>query len=203
MQNIYSAVTEVFYQLSLIFFWPVAIALLVLLAVSVMDLGALLYEVWRRRREPRTNLSEAASRVSSALRAMPDGAAAMEVEHLSPSLQRFWNRLRRRLVEVGSREHLDIWLEESLQQEEIAMTSRLDRTRALIRIGPMLGLAGTIIPLGPALKSLLAGNMAAMVNHLVIGFGAVVCGLMLSGIAYLVTLVRERWTRVEPNDMEN
>jgi biopolymer transport protein ExbB/TolQ len=67
----------------------------------------------------------------------------------------------------------------------------------------MLGLAGTIIPLGPALQSLLTGDMAGMVSHLVVGFGAVVVGLMLSGVAYFVTLVRERWTRVELKEMEN
>jgi biopolymer transport protein ExbB/TolQ len=37
----------------------------------------------------------------------------------------------------------------------------------------------------------------------VIGFGAVVCGLMMSGIAYVITLVRERWSRVELKEMEN
>lgn len=57
---------------------------------------------------------------------------------------------------------MDIWLEETLQQEEIEVTSRLDRSRALVRIGPMLGLAGTIIPLGPALQALLGGDMAAI-----------------------------------------
>jgi biopolymer transport protein ExbB/TolQ len=45
--------------------------------------------------------------------------------------------------------------------------------------------------------------MAGMVNHLVVGFGAVVCGLMISGIAYAITLVRERWARVELKEMEN
>ena len=67
----------------------------------------------------------------------------------------------------------------------------------------MLGLAGTIIPLGPALQSLLGGDMAGMVNHLVVGFGAVVCGLVMSGVSYFITLVRERWTRVELKEMEN
>jgi len=45
--------------------------------------------------------------------------------------------------------------------------------------------------------------MAGMVNHLVVGFGAVVCGLVMSGVAYFITLVRERWTRVELKEMEN
>lgn len=100
-------------------------------------------------------------------------------------------------------QHVDLWLEEVLQQEEIAVAGCLDRTRLFVRIGPRLGLAGTIIPLGPALQSLLDGDMAGMVNHLVVGFGAVVCGLVMSGVSYFITLVRERWTRVELKEMEN
>lgn len=67
----------------------------------------------------------------------------------------------------------------------------------------MLGLAGTIIPLGPALQALLGGDIATMIDHLVVGFGAVVCGLVLSGVAYYITLVRERWARIDVKDMED
>jgi biopolymer transport protein ExbB/TolQ len=201
MEGAYTAVTQLFYQLSLLFFWPVALSLLVLFAISIMDLGGLFFEMWRRRREPRTDLAAAARSFSAELAGTSQPAGAEE--HHSPVLARFRDRVRHQLNESGSPEHLDVWLEEALQNEEIRVTSRLDRTRAFIRIGPMLGLAGTIIPLGPALRSLLEGDMANMVNHLVIGFGAVVCGLVLSGIAYFITLVRERWTRVELKDLEN
>ena len=102
-----------------------------------------------------------------------------------------------------SSKSFDLWLEEKLQEEELAIANRLDRTRAMVRLGPMLGLAGTIIPLGPALQSLLTGQMTEMANHLVIGFGAVVSGLVLSGIAYVITLFRERWARVDVKEMEN
>ena len=202
MDAAYTAVTQLFYQLSLLFFWPVAVTLLALFAVSVMDLGGLLFETWRRRGQARTNLAAAASLLAPSLEE-DEGAAEDGALQLSPVLARFWNRVRRQIAESGSRQDLDVWLEEALQDEEIRVTNRLDRTRAFIRIGPMLGLAGTIIPLGPALKSLLEGDMANMVNHLVIGFGAVVCGLVMSGIAYLITLARERWSRVELRDLEN
>jgi biopolymer transport protein ExbB/TolQ len=125
---------------------------------------------------------------------------------LSAPIVRFWAHLECRLREVGSsetRENLDLWLEETLQREEIEVMARLDRSRALVRLGPMLGLAGTIIPLGPALQSLLGGDMAGMVNHLVVGFGAVVCGLVMSGLAYVITLIRERWARLDLKEMEN
>ena len=204
MSELYRIVTNIFYQLSLVFFWPVAIGLLGLFAVCLTDLGALLYQMWRRRREKATNLPAVARSIAAGLRDFRIGGPLVcRAVDMSPALERFWGRLRTRLEQLGSDEHLDIWLEETLQHEEIHATSKLDRSRAFIRIGPMLGLAGTIIPLGPALQSLLTGNMAEMVSHLVVGFGAVVVGLMLSGLAYFITLVRERWTRVELKEMEN
>jgi len=199
MSNLYQTTVSLFYQLANAFFWPVAIALLALFVVTLVDLGSVLFTWLRRRRDARTDLSA----VARALALCEGITGALDDVVLSPSLRRFWRKVEGRLQETGMGQHVDLWLEEVLQQEDIAVAGRLDRTRLFVRIGPMLGLAGTIIPLGPALQALLGGDMAGMVNHLVVGFGAVVCGLVMSGVSYFVTLVRERWTRVELKEMEN
>lgn len=203
MSGLYGGATQLFYQIANAFFWPVAIALLVLFALCLADLGRLVVEWWRRRSEPATDLSAIAVTLAVDLRTAGRGRDVLADVRMSRSLARFWGRVSSRLRAVQSTQNLDVWLEETLQQEEIDVAARLDRSRALVRLGPMLGLAGTIIPLGPALQALLAGDVAGMVNHLVIGFGAVVCGLMMSGIAYVITLVRERWSRIELKEMEN
>lgn len=206
----YHFTTQLFYQLANAFFWPVAIALLALFAATLIDLGALLVQIWRRQRQVRTDMTAVAQLLLARAKAREvDALASLDP---SPALRRFWTRVRPRLIEAeaeageggeaSAHEHIDLWLEDALQEEELAVTSRLDLSRVLIRIGPMLGLAGTIIPLGPALESLLAGSMADMVGHLVIGFGAVVVGLVLSGVSYFTTLVRERWMRRELKDLE-
>lgn len=197
--SLYSSATQLFYQLSLLFFWPVVATLVVLFAVSLYDLGQLIVEAYRRRRQPETDLVG----LALALAGAGDDVGGVSGVPLSPAVARFWARVDTHLAAVGSREHIDVWLDEAMQHEEASVASRLDRTRAFVRLGPMLGLAGTIIPLGPALRALLGGNLPEMVNHLVVGFGAVVCGLVLSGIAYLTTLVRERWARKELHDMEH
>lgn len=194
----YDATVSLFYQLANLFFWPVAIALIVLLAVSLIDLGRLAAQIVTRRRAARTDLIALAHRVQAA----HGGTLVLDGLALSPSLARFWGDVESKLAALPPQAPLDLWLEEALQQREIVVTSALDRSRALVRIGPMLGLAGTIIPLGPALQALLSGNVATMIDHLVVGFGAVVCGLMLSGVAYAVTLVRERWARVDLKEIE-
>lgn len=195
--NLYQSATQLFYQLSLIFFWPVCVSLLVLFSWSLADLGAMLVQSWRRQREPRTDLAGLGDRLDEYF------VSGQALTGLSPRLARFWSRVEPQLGRTMSSKSFDLWLEEILQEEELAIANRLDRTRAMVRLGPMLGLAGTIIPLGPALQSLLTGQMTEMVNHLVIGFGAVVSGLVLSGIAYVITLFRERWARVDVKEMEN
>ena len=195
--NLYQSATQLFYELSQAFFWPVCAALLVLFAWSLMDAGALAYQAWRRRGQERTDLAGLGGRLEAYF------ATGTPLTGLSPGLARFWAK-----VEAGMGRHVgeksfDLWLERMLEDEELAIANGLDRTRAMVRLGPMLGLAGTIIPLGPALQSLLSGQMGEMVNHLVIGFGAVVSGLVLSGIAYVTTLLRERWARVEVREMED
>lgn len=199
MTNLYQLTVTLFYQLANTFFWPVAAALLALLAITLIDLGRVFFTFWRKSRESRSDLPA----IARALAQSDTVEGALDDVVLSPSLRRFWTKVEARLRETGSGANVDLWLEEVLQQEEIDVAGRLDRTRLFVRIGPMLGLAGTIIPLGPALRSLLGGDMAGMVNHLVVGFGAVVCGLIMSGVAYFITLVRERWTRVELKEMEN
>lgn len=205
MNQLYEAIVKLFYQLSNAFFWPVAIALLALFAYALLDLGTLLYALFQRSRAPRTDLQTLARTLMRRLARADEDVSPnlLNGMALSPALQRFWQRVAQRLGDMDSTADLDLWLDETLRHEELERTTQLDRSRAFVRIGPMLGLAGTIIPLGPALQSLLGGDMASMVNHLVVGFGAVVCGLVLSGIAYYVTLIRERWARVDLKEMED
>ncbi|NJM53518.1 MAG: hypothetical protein HC846_09105 [Blastocatellia bacterium] len=161
------------------------------------------YAIWRRRKHSEIDISALAKILTHYLKSDIRETELPKNAVFNSSLARFWNRVESKLLQLETTNDIDIWLDEALRNEENDIKTKLDRSLAMVRIGPMLGLAGTIIPLGPALKSLLSGNMAGMVDHLVVGFGAVVCGLVLSGIAYVVTLVRERWARDEIKEMED
>lgn len=67
MSSAYQTAVSIFYHLANLFFWPVAIALLVLFAWALMDLGRLLYQAWRRAKEPSTDLIALARRVKRAV----------------------------------------------------------------------------------------------------------------------------------------
>ena len=69
----------------------------------------------------------------------------------------------------------------------------LEAPRIASRVTPMLGLVATMIPMGPALKSLSDGNLAQVSENLTIAFSAVILALIAASITYWVVNVRRRW----------
>lgn len=83
---------------------------------------------------------------------------------------------------------------------------RADRSLARlhlgVRLGPMLGLVGTLIPLGPALKALAAGDTQMLANSLVIAFSTPVVGMLIGGLCFTMHALRQRWYTQDLNDVE-
>lgn len=79
------------------------------------------------------------------------------------------------------------------QESEVRMAKRLEQTRIIATIAPMLGLMGTLIPLGPALIGLSQGDIVQLANNLMIAFATTVVGLFAGSIGYVLTQVRKRW----------
>jgi biopolymer transport protein ExbB/TolQ len=79
---------------------------------------------------------------------------------------------------------------------------RLERTRILVRMGPALGLMGTLIPLSPALAGLADGNVTELTDNLRVAFGVTVVGLLTGAIAFSVSLIRDRVYAQDFSDVE-
>ncbi|MFZ2162700.1 MAG: MotA/TolQ/ExbB proton channel family protein, partial [Sideroxyarcus sp.] len=60
----------------------------------------------------------------------------------------------------------------------------------------------TMIPMGPALKSLSDGNLAKVSDNLTIAFSAVILALIAASITYWVVNVRRRWLAEEMLEIE-
>ncbi|MGO9171201.1 MAG: MotA/TolQ/ExbB proton channel family protein [Rhodomicrobium sp.] len=105
--------------------------------------------------------------------------------------------------ELRSREpHLEARLERLLRARELAAASSLDRVRFVIKVGPALGLMGTLIPMGISLAALAQGDVPKMAGSMVTAFTATVAGLGCGVAAYLIALVREKWVRADVLEME-
>lgn len=93
-------------------------------------------------------------------------------------------------------------LAHALAELEHGITDGMARLSLLTRVGPMLGLMGTLIPLGPALAGLAAGNLPAMAQNLVVAFTTTVIGVLIGALAYAMGLVRRTWYARDLCDLE-
>ena len=92
---------------------------------------------------------------------------------------------------------LDARLERVVQQADANGIRRLDAVRFVVRVGPALGLMGTLIPMGISLAGLAQGNLPKMAESMTTAFTATVVGLACSVSAYVLSLVREHWLRTD------
>ncbi|MBU2054219.1 MAG: MotA/TolQ/ExbB proton channel family protein [Proteobacteria bacterium] len=120
----------------------------------------------------------------------------------SAPLQRYEDAVGRELLSIQDRQTLDIAAERLLQKAELELIKSLDRVRFVIRVGPALGLMGTLIPMGISLSSLAQGDMLKMAGSMVTAFTTVVVGLGCSVVAYVMSLVKEKWVRADMREME-
>jgi biopolymer transport protein ExbB/TolQ len=83
--------------------------------------------------------------------------------------------------------------EKIISDFELRLQGDLDGPIMLMRLGPMLGLMGTLIPMGPALVGLAAGDLAAMALNMRIAFSTTVVGIFIGAIGFVVQLIKKRW----------
>ena len=87
-------------------------------------------------------------------------------------------------LDAGGLEHLVLEREERLRHS-------LNAARMLVKVGPSLGLLGTLIPMGSSLASLATGNLEAMAGQMVVAFTTTIIGLATGTLAYVVAAVRQ------------
>lgn len=80
-----------------------------------------------------------------------------------------------------------------LSDFEIAADKDLSTSKTLSKMGPMLGLMGTLIPMGPALVGLSTGDIASMAYNMQVAFATTVVGLFAAAIGFITQQVKQRW----------
>lgn len=91
---------------------------------------------------------------------------------------------------------------ELISSEETRLIKVTNKTDILIRLGPILGLLGTLIPLGPGLAALGSGDINTLAQSLTIAFDTTVTGLAVGGVAYLISKFKKQWYESDLIDVE-
>ncbi len=89
-----------------------------------------------------------------------------------------------------------------LNQFEIEVDKDLSISKLLSKVGPVLGLIGTLISMSPALLGLSTGNIEGMAYNMQIVFATTVVGLVISLIGIVTLQFKQRWYEEELNALE-
>lgn len=76
---------------------------------------------------------------------------------------------------------------------EALARKRIERADLIARVGPMLGLMGTLIPLGPGLAALGQGELQTLASAVTIAFDTTVLGLLAGITGFVIGRLRRRW----------
>ncbi len=193
-------VEQILFEVSEALEVPVLVLALVALAVAVVEAGALVMELWRRRGRSLWQLDHAIAECQGRL------AAGMREQALiallpvarNPAME---DVLADLVAQQGAADS-EARVAKILAEYDYRSLRKLERTRILVRMGPALGLMGTLIPLSPALAGLANGDVATLTENLRVAFGVTVAGLLVGAVAFSISLVRDRLYAQDYSDVE-
>lgn len=80
-----------------------------------------------------------------------------------------------------------------IEQEQARYDARIKLSELVARLGPMFGLLGTLIPLGPGIIALGQGDTFTLSTSLLTAFDTTIAGLSAAAAATVITAIRRAW----------
>ena len=75
-------------------------------------------------------------------------------------------------------------------------------SKLLAKMGPVLGLIGTLIAMSPALVGLSTGDIAGMAYNMQVVFATTVVGLVVSAVGIITLQFKNRWYAKDVNNLD-
>lgn len=190
--NLLAALENGLFALGQVLRFPVFALLWACVLVSVFMAGTCVVDAVARRRERRGFDIKRWLRMGTVL-----DAPAARLQELPAALRQLLARIHEARAEgalaEGGLAHL-------LMEQEGRARKRLDAARTMVRVGPSLGLMGTLIPMGSSLASMATGNLEAMAGQMVVAFTSTIIGLATGTLAYVVAAARHHWVNETVRD---
>lgn len=169
---------------------PVLVILLIIVIISIIALGGIIAEYTSRRKVPVGTIRDLIYEIN----------AAGSVEELKNIISnaKIPKSQRKVLTEIASSQNLGKTSREALARklfefEEEKTMDKLQKTDIITRIGPTLGLMGTLIPMGPGLAALGAGDINTLASSLTVAFNTTIVGIGSGALCYVIGKIRSGW----------
>ena len=175
---------------------PVVILLILLLAFAVFSVGWIIAEFLEHR-----HMKEDLPALLEHLR---DNETDLEAAIAESKLNRRQKATLQELTQHPdfTRPLLDDLADNLLEQEQAHYDHMIKFTDLASKLGPMLGLLGTLIPLGPGIIALGQGDTYTLSVSLMTAFDTTVAGLCIAAVCMIVSTIRRRWYAAYMADLE-
>ena len=181
-------VSELMHEIGQIFLVPCIVILLLFLLITLLQVGGLAIEYFAEWRKLKVNMPQLLDKLhgkdvkqlhdiimASGLRPRQKKTIFALLDSDLPDAERL--ALARNLLSV----------EERYYEKGTAITD------LIAKLGPMFGLLGTLIPLGPGIVALGEGNTEMLSESLGIAFDTTILGLLAAAGCYTISRVRSGW----------
>ena len=167
---------------------PVILILLLLIAAAIAMLGTLIAECFTERRYFNRDLPRLLSELEAQNAPLYDVISNAKLLKSQRSI----------LLTISSKTDLSPLKREALAGDLIAAEKaryelRIKITDLVMKLGPMFGLLGTLIPLGPGIIALGRGDTYTLSTSLLTAFDTTIAGLIAAALATVLSAVRKRW----------
>lgn len=184
--------------ISQVLFWvanslliPDIIMLLLLFIRSLLLIGGIYNQYMAKRRND--------SRFNTLIRELtPEGIDGLRQALPARDNSLYMRYLRDLLTNPPSPDYSDYLIAgfENEAEKDVVLS------KLLTKIGPVLGLVGTLIAMSPALVGLSTGDIGGMAYNMQVVFATTVVGLVISGVGLVSLQLKQRWYAQEVNNLD-
>ena len=167
---------------------PAIVVLILLIIISIASLGSIIAELFTERRK-KENIPELISNLHG-----------KHLEDMKEIIQKSGILKRQKLLLIEllkythmPQEELHAIAKKLITTEEEHYEKILGITELVARVGPMFGLIGTLIPLGPGIVALGQGDTKTLSDSMLVAFDTTIAGLISAAVCFIISKIRRRW----------
>ena len=192
------SLSEILHTIAQALMIPCLIILIILMAGAVWQIGDIVVEYIAERRKHKCNVPQLLRDVHAA---GADGLAEL-IENSG-----LLRRQKKALLELAEsrglpKDTLTALAERLLATEEARNARTTSVTDMIAKLGPMFGLLGTLIPLGPGVVALGQGDTVTLSQSMSIAFDTTIAGIITAAVCALISTARKRWYASDIADLE-
>lgn len=183
------SLSEILHTIAQALMIPCLIILIILMAAAVWQVGDIVVEYIAERRKHKCD-------VPQLLKTIP-GAGAEKLPALIEE-SGLLRRQKKALLELAEsrglpKDTLTALAERLLATEEARNARTTSVTDMIAKLGPMFGLLGTLIPLGPGIVALGQGDTVTLSESMNVAFDTTIAGVISAAVASVISHIRKRW----------